>query len=96
MNYYISDLHFGHRAIIDLDERPFNDVTEMEWALIDNWNEVVTENDTVYILGDFSYENKFSNNISHSYRWNYRCRSCRCYFIKQRFYETGRLRWYKG
>ena len=48
VNYYISDLHFGHRAIIDLDERPFNDVTEMEWALIDNWNEVVTENDIYF------------------------------------------------
>ena len=58
MNYYISDLHFGHRAIIDLDERPFNDVTEMEWALIDNWNEVVTENDTVYILGDFCWDRR--------------------------------------
>ena len=58
MNYYISDLHFGHRAIIDLDERPFNDVTEMEWALTDNWNEVVTENDTVYILGDFCWDRR--------------------------------------
>lgn len=58
MNYYISDLHFGHRAIIDLDERPFNDVTEMEWALIDNWNEAVTENDTVYILGDFCWDRR--------------------------------------
>lgn len=54
-NYYISDLHFGHYNIMRFDNRPFNSVEEMDKALIDNWNSVVSEGDTVYILGDFCW-----------------------------------------
>ena len=53
MNYYISDLHFGHANVIRYDARPFKDVDEMNAALIANWNARVTGEDTVYILGDF-------------------------------------------
>lgn len=53
MNFYISDLHFGHKNIIAFDNRPFQTVQEMDAALIRNWNEAVTDSDHVYILGDF-------------------------------------------
>ncbi len=53
MNYYISDLHIGHANAIKFDNRPFGDVTEMNNAIIDNWNSRVKTNDTVFILGDF-------------------------------------------
>ena len=53
--YYISDLHFGHANIMKFDNRPFNSVEEMNKALIDNWNSVVTDKDTVMILGDFCW-----------------------------------------
>ena len=33
MNYYISDLHFGHANVIRHDNRPFADVEEMDRAL---------------------------------------------------------------
>lgn len=33
MNLYISDLHFGHKAVINFDNRPFADVEEMDRAL---------------------------------------------------------------
>lgn len=52
MNLYTSDLHFGHEKVIELDERPFADVEEMEKVMIENWNRKVRDTDTVYILGD--------------------------------------------
>ena len=55
MNYYISDLHFGHQNILAFDNRPFRSVEEMDAALIANWNSVVTNADHVYILGDFCW-----------------------------------------
>lgn len=53
MNYYISDLHLGHKNVIGFDDRPFSTVEEMEEALIANWNARVKPGDTGYILGDF-------------------------------------------
>ena len=55
MNYYIADTHFGHYNAIGFDERPFDDVENMNQTLMDRWNAKVTENDDVWILGDFAY-----------------------------------------
>ena len=52
---YISDLHFGHGNIIRFDNRPFHSIEEMESALVANWNSAVSPEDTVHILGDFSW-----------------------------------------
>ena len=52
MDFFISDLHFGHENIIKFDIRPFNNVENMNNIMINNWNKVVTNTDTVYILGD--------------------------------------------
>lgn len=59
-NFYISDLHFGHWNIVRYDNRPFKSIEEMDNALIENWNKVVSNKDMVYILGDISWhdENK--------------------------------------
>ena len=56
MIYYISDTHFGHKGVINFDKRPFSDINEMETILIANWNNKVTNQDTIYILGDFCFE----------------------------------------
>lgn len=58
MNLYISDLHFGHKAVIDFEHRPFSGIDEMDAVLIQLWNSRVTKNDQVYILGDFAFHNK--------------------------------------
>ena len=57
-NFFISDLHFGHFNIMRYDNRPFTNVEEMDTTLINNWNSVVSNEDTVYILGDISWHNE--------------------------------------
>lgn len=52
--FFTSDLHLGHEAIIEMTARPFASVEEMNAVLIDNINETVSANDTLFILGDFS------------------------------------------
>ena len=54
MIFFTSDTHFNHKAIISYCSRPFESVEEMNDRLIDNWNQVVKPNDTVYHLGDFA------------------------------------------
>ena len=58
MNLYTSDLHFGHKNVIEFDHRPFHDVNEMDHLMIESWNSRVQPDDTVYILGDFSYRSE--------------------------------------
>lgn len=47
-----SDLHLNHANIISFTERPFDSVEEMNKALLDNFNNVLGVDDTLYILGD--------------------------------------------
>ena len=55
MNYFISDTHFFHARAIGFDNRPFASVTEMDEEMIRRWNDRVTDDDTVYHLGDVSF-----------------------------------------
>ena len=57
VNFYISDLHFGHRNEIGFDHRPFMDRDEMDHCLIKLWNGRVQDDDNVYIVGDLCYRN---------------------------------------
>lgn len=50
--WYTSDLHFSHVNIITFCQRPFTSVKEMNETIISNWNSVVTNEDTVFALGD--------------------------------------------
>lgn len=55
VKYYISDLHFGHEKILKFDGRPFKTVEENDNTIIKNWNNRITDDDMVFILGDVSY-----------------------------------------
>lgn len=57
MNYFISDLHFGHTNCIAFDNRPFITIQQHDEYIIKAWNETVSIEDDVYILGDISWYN---------------------------------------
>jgi calcineurin-like phosphoesterase family protein len=50
--FFTADHHFGHARIIELCDRPFSSIEEMNETLIDKWNAVVKPGDTVWHLGD--------------------------------------------
>lgn len=50
--FYIADWHYDHANVIHFDNRPFNTVEEMNAQLVENWNNTVTDDDIVYVLGD--------------------------------------------
>lgn len=56
MNFYISDLHIGHENILSIDERPFENLEEMNNTIRENWNSTVSSDDTVYVLGDIAFK----------------------------------------
>lgn len=53
--WFTSDLHFWHKNICKYCNRPFETMEEMHEALINNWNSVVKEDDTVFVLGDMGF-----------------------------------------
>lgn len=63
MRYYISDLHFFHKGLLDrMDKRGFSSVEEMNEYMIKQWNSRVRKNDEVIILGDLSFGNAKETN----------------------------------
>ena len=60
--WLISDTHFGHEEILDLDKhghrivRPFADMQDMQQKMVASWNEVVGVDDTVFHLGDLAWD----------------------------------------
>lgn len=56
MIYYTADLHLGNNNIIQHENRPYATVEEMDAGLIANWNSIVTNDDKVYVLGDFCFK----------------------------------------
>ena len=55
MTYYIADTHFGHENIIEMCNRPFSNIDEMNSVMINRWNKKVKGNDTIYVIGDMFF-----------------------------------------
>ncbi len=55
--FVVSDTHFSHKNIIKYCDRPFKDIDEMNNFMIEQWNSVVSKDDIVYHLGDFTWDN---------------------------------------
>lgn len=53
--FFTADTHFGHANIIPFCNRPFQNIEEMDEALVGNWNAVVPRNAIVWHLGDFCF-----------------------------------------
>jgi len=64
MNFYTADPHFGHGNIlkhqpltrVNAQGRPFRTIEDHDAYLIERWNAVVSDHDTVFCLGDFSFK----------------------------------------
>jgi len=50
--FFTADTHFGDHRTINIWRRPFANVAEMDALLIERWNKIVAEGDTVWHLGD--------------------------------------------
>lgn len=53
--FFTSDTHWFHKRIIGFCGRPFKSVEEMNEAIVERWNSVVSNKDEVYHLGDLSF-----------------------------------------
>lgn len=63
MIYLTSDLHLGHSNIIKHCNRPFENIEKMNEELIKNINNMVKQNDELFILGDFYYGDRHIQSI---------------------------------
>lgn len=94
-NYFISDLHFGHKSVLSFDNRPFTNIEEHDQTLINNWNATVGMDDDVYVLGDISWYNATKtidifnqlNGSVHLIKGNHDGRLLRNRELQQRFCE---------
>lgn len=62
--FFTSDTHFDDEYSIPYFNRPFKSVDEMNALIVERWNSVVSADDTVYHLGDFTLED-----IHHFTKW---------------------------
>ena len=62
--FFTSDTHFDDEYAISYFSRPFQSVDEMNTILVERWNNVVTDADVVYHLGDFTL-----GDLSHFTKW---------------------------
>jgi len=65
--YFMGDLHYQHRNVIDLDLRPFSSLDEMEEYIENELVSVLDSECTLFDLGDMFFgtrENKFQKLIS--------------------------------
>ena len=64
--FFTSDTHFDDEYAIQYFNRPFKSVDEMNAVMVEKWNSIVTDQDTVYHLGDFTLgdNHHFSNWVS--------------------------------
>jgi calcineurin-like phosphoesterase family protein len=54
--FLTADTHFGHSNIIKYCNRPFRSVEEMDESYIQSWNDLVSSQDKVIVLGDFAFQ----------------------------------------
>tara|TARA_R110002050_G_scaffold278863_1_gene425123 strand:- start:470 stop:997 length:528 start_codon:yes stop_codon:yes gene_type:complete len=54
--YITSDTWFGRPQILQIANRAFNNIEEMNSVLIKNWNKKVKKTDVVFHLGNFAWD----------------------------------------
>lgn len=53
--WFFSDPHYFHKNVIKFCNRPFLSVEQMNYTMLERYNEKVKPQDIVYFLGDFSF-----------------------------------------
>lgn len=53
-HHFLADTHFGHVGILDMAMRPYSDIRAHDRDLVEQWNSLVHNGDTVWHLGDFA------------------------------------------
>ena len=62
--FFTADTHFDDEFAIPYFSRPFQSMEEMNAVMVERWNRVVTDDDVVYHLGDFTPQD-----LSHFTKW---------------------------
>ena len=52
--WFSADLHLNHARILDLCDRPYDNVEAMNDDLLHRWNSLIDDDDLVFILGDLA------------------------------------------
>lgn len=61
MIYITSDLHLCHDRDFCYSKRGYQNVEEMNKGIIENWNNIINDDDDVYVLGDLTMRD--NNNV---------------------------------
>lgn len=57
--FMISDLHIGHKNILNWGRQEFLSIEDMHEEMIKQWNSVVTKRDLTYVLGDVCFDKQY-------------------------------------
>lgn len=53
--FWTADLHFFHTNVIEYCRRPFKDIDDMHEAIVNGWNQRVSDRDLVWVIGDVAF-----------------------------------------
>ncbi len=78
---FSADTHLNHKNIIEYCSRPFSTIEEMNETIIENFNDRIMPDDTLYHLGDFSFGD--------AYRWRKRFKCKNIFLIRGNHDKSG-------
>ena len=62
--FFTADTHFDDEFAVPYFSRPFQSVDEMNAVMVERWNQIVSDGDLVYHLGDFT-----TKGLNHFTKW---------------------------
>ena len=64
MIYFTADPHYGHKDIIDICNRQYKNIWDMQLDYVTKWNELIKPEDTGIIVGDYCWDHKLIKSIT--------------------------------
>ena len=59
--YFTADLHLGHKKILDLANRDFDNIEKHDNYIIEKYNKIIDNEDICYILGDICWNQSYNS-----------------------------------